>query len=355
MNKKTYPDIIFDCDKVRRKNTGLHTFIINLTQAISEQSVRRGYTFGGFCLETGAAFLGKLPIISHSFWHRIFLRLPKETKIWHVPFQFGKYFPMTNQKVVLTIHDLNFLYEKDGRKRRLGLAFLQRNINRADYLVAISEFTKGDILKHLDIGKKPLDVIYNGTYPILPENIDDSLNLTNREFLFTVSTVLPKKNFHVLPCLLVGNDYELIIAGNLSPYADVIMDEAVKYGVASRVRVIGPIEESAKNWYLKHCKAFVFPSIAEGFGIPVIEAMNFGKPVFLSKHTCLPEIGGEHCYYFNYKFDRELMQKEFREGLEHYARVDRRDQIIARSREFSWDTAASKYMDIYEKLMQDSN
>ena len=169
----------------------------------------------------------------------------------------------------------------------------------------------------IDMGEKHIDVIYNGCNVYRGE-IRQPDSLPAKDFIFSVATVLPKKNFHVLPCLLKGTDLELVIAGNKSDYVNVILEEARKYGVEERVKIVGPIEERVKHWYLKNCKAFVFPSIAEGFGLPVLEAMAYGKPVFLSRHTCLPEIGGDYAYYFNMDFDRELMQVEFKRGLEDY-------------------------------------
>lgn len=352
MEKVKFPDVLYDCDKLKHPNTGLHTFNVNLIKTLNEEGLRRGYIFSAFSLKKVMPFIQGPQIYPQAFWHRIFFWLPKQIKVWHNPYQFGKYTPFSGQKVVLTIHDLNFLYEKKGYRKRKGLRILQNNINRADYLVAISNFTKGDVLKHLDTKNKPFDVIYNGTNFIDPSTVDDHKKLCDKEFLFTVSTILPKKNFHVLPCLLVGNEYELIIAGNLSPYAKVIMEEAEKYGVAERVKILGPVEEEDKNWYLKNCKAFLFPSIAEGFGIPVIEAMNFGKPIFLSQHTCLPEIGKDYCYYFNYNFDRELMQKEFQQGLLDFEKRDDIQEIIEYSKGFSWTKAAEQYWDIYERLMK---
>lgn len=352
MGKPKFSDVLYDIEKIKNKNTGLHTFNINLTKMLDIEGKRRGYGFSVFCIKRGVKYIPEgLNIYPHSLWHRFVFAIPKRFKIYHIPFQFGKYFPITGQKIVLTIHDLNFLYEKQGYNKAKRLRRLQNNINRADYLVAISNFTKEDVIRHLNTKDKPFKVIYNGTIPIDQTTIDNSRKLNSKEFIFSISTVLPKKNFHVLPCLLVGNDYELIIAGNPSPYSEIIMDEAVKYGVEDRVKLIGSIEEEDKNWYLKNCKAFVFPSIAEGFGIPVIEAMNFGKPTFLSLHTCLPEIGQNHCYYFNENFDRELMQEEFKAGLSDFEENGDPQAIINHSKQFSWEKAASEYWDIYEELM----
>ena len=236
-------------------------------------------------------------------------------------------------KVLLTVHDLNFLYEKAGNKQKKYIAKLQKLVDRADRIVAISEFTKNDLIRHIDVGEKHIDVIYNGCN-IYRGEIRQPDSLPAKDFIFSVATVLPKKNFHVLPCLLKGTDLELVIAGNKSDYVNVILEEARKYGVEERVKIVGPIEERVKHWYLKNCKAFVFPSIAEGFGLPVLEAMAYGKPVFLSRHTCLPEIGGDYAYYFNMDFDRELMQVEFKRGLEdYYGDVSRKAEEIQQVQE----------------------
>ena len=116
--------------------------------------------------------------------------------------------------------------------------------------------------------------------------------------------------------LLKDNDYELIIAGNISNYFERILEEARKWNVEDRVNIIGPISEGLKHWYLKNCLAFAFPSIAEGFGLPVVEAMYYGKPIFLSSYTSLPEVGGDLATYFNKEFDPEGMRLEFIEGME---------------------------------------
>ena len=235
-------------------------------------------------------------------------------------------------------------------KHSFYINIIKKNIKRVDRIVAISEFTKKDILENFDIGNKEIDVIYNGCNiyrgPIFEPNIKP-----RSPFIFTIGTVLPKKNFHVLPFLLKGNDYELIIAGNISKYSHQIMDEAKKWGVEKRVKIIGPIDEGVKHWYLQNCEAFAFPSIAEGFGLPVVEAMYYGKPIFLSPYTSLPEIGGDLATYFNPEFDPEGMQDEFIKGMNRYRDENLEEKIKERSKIFSWDEAAKEYWKIYKELM----
>lgn len=344
--------IIIDCEKMKYPNTGLFFFCDMLVRSLITENHGAFdlgfYVPGRYEGRWGESFYYK----KKSLLDKIVVVSPARCKLWHTTFQLAHYVPC-NGKVLLTVHDLNFLYEKSGHKQQKYMAKLQKLVDRADRIVAISEFTKNDLIAHIDVGDKKIDVIYNGCNLYRGEICPPKVRPAG-DFIFSVATVLPKKNFHVLPCLLQGNDLELIIAGNPSPYVDVILDEARRYGVEERVKIVGPIDESVKHWYFKYCKAFVFPSIAEGFGLPVIEAMAYGKPVFLSRHTCLPEIGGEQAYYFNTDFDRPLMQEEFRQGLDDYYRheQERAEAIKAHALQFSWAHAARQYLDIYREMTE---
>ena len=94
----------------------------------------------------------------------------------------------------------------------------------------------------------------------------------------------------------------------------------------------------------------MFPSLAEGFGIPVVEAMYYGKPTFLSDLTCLPEIGGDVAYYFH-DFDPSSMQAQFEKGMNHYNSTNPKEKIIARTKElFDWGNAALNYLKAYRDI-----
>jgi glycosyltransferase involved in cell wall biosynthesis len=125
----------------------------------------------------------------------------------------------------------------------------------------------------------------------------------------------------------------------------------VLHGVADRVKIIGPIDDENKYWYLRNCAAFVFPSIAEGFGIPVIEAMHYGKPVFLSDKTSLPEVGGKLAYYFE-NFEQAHMQEVFRKGMSHYETYQPAAAIKKHADSFRWEDIAGQYLDIYRSLIR---
>jgi glycosyltransferase involved in cell wall biosynthesis len=273
--------------------------------------------------------------------------------VWHIATTLSWYRPFGSKtKNIYTIHDLNFLNEEEYEPaiRKKYLALIQQRINRADHLTFISNFARQQGTECLEIEGKPYDIIYNGCN--LPGRIsDEPIYLPPKPFLFSIGQLHSRKNFHVLPALLVGNDLELVIAGmNDFPYTEKVLQEAKKFRVEDRVKLIGPVSEEDKYWYYKNCEAFVFPSIGEGFGLPVIEAMYFGKPVFLSKFTSLPEIGGSVAYYFE-NFDAGCMQEVFENGMNDYSCKHPQESIIERAKSFSWKKAADEYLNVYRKFL----
>jgi glycosyltransferase involved in cell wall biosynthesis len=112
----------------------------------------------------------------------------------------------------------------------------------------------------------------------------------------------------------------------------------------------GGVPEAAKLWLYAHCEAFLFPSLSEGFGLPVVEAMAFGKPVFISALTSLPEIGGEDAYYFA-DFEPESMARVVRDGLRDFGNDPAREtRMRARASRFSWPRVAAEYWRLYEEV-----
>jgi glycosyltransferase involved in cell wall biosynthesis len=217
--------------------------------------------------------------------------------------------------------------------------------------VAISQFALDMANEHLPIRDKPQQVIYNGASQLPETGQKTPQYQPRRPFLFSIGQMYPRKNFHVLPPLLVGNNYELVIAGlHQTGYASQIKRVARQFGVEDRVVFPGPVSEEEKHWYYQHCQAFLFPSIAEGFGLPVAEAMQYGKPVFISRATSLPEVGGNEAYYFP-DFDASTVQDVFRRGMDDYASNGRALRIREQAEKFRWQSAARQYIDLYKQLV----
>ena len=349
------PEIFLDLERMKYRHTGLHHFCLQLCNHLIKNAT--GEQFCTFLpKELGTLFGDRVKYRHVNLMDRLFISGASRFKVWHMTNQHSKYMPASDRtKMILTIHDLNYLYEhKAGQRRRKKYAEkLQRKINRADSIACISEYTRRDVIENLGVDGKKISVIYNGCnfYDVDASHIPTYL--PGRPFLFTVGTILPKKNFHVLPPLLKMTDAELIISGTkVSGYADKILEEAKRFNVADRIKFTGPISDMDKTWYYANCQAFVFPSLAEGFGLPVLEAMYFKKPVFLSNLTALPEIGGKHAYYFE-NFSVEHMHRVFEDGLNDYFSKKDHQDIQEWALGFSWDHAALKYLELYRQIYKD--
>jgi glycosyltransferase involved in cell wall biosynthesis len=348
--------IVFDCERMKYANTGLYHYSLNLANHLqknidAEKEQLLFYTPA----EVRHLFCKGSQCLLQNFLHKFYMPVLKSCDIWHTTYQNSQYVPVRNKKikVVLTIHDLNFLYEKkQGWKKKKYLRHLQLNINRADAIICVSDFCKKDVLQFCDIKNKPLKVIYNGTNSLNEPLLNHKSYKPLKPFLFSIGTVNRKKNFHsLLPLLRQNNNMELLIAGRLddSEYLRFIHQSAMEMNVADSVRVLGQISESEKSWYFQNCYAFTFPSLAEGFGLPVAEAMSVGKPLFLSDKTALPEIGRNVAFYFK-SFNPGHIQQVFTDGMAAYNSNGLREKIKKRGHDFCWEKAAKQYLEVYRSL-----
>ncbi|HEX7844444.1 MAG TPA: glycosyltransferase family 1 protein [Chitinophagaceae bacterium] len=348
--------IIFDCERMKFPDTGLYHYCLNLGRYLEKNiSLLNEQLF--FYTPAGGqswSFNSSNHITQNSL-HKFVMPQLNDYDIWHATYQCTNYMPFRNRKikVVLSIHDLNFLYDekKTETKRQKYLRHLQALINRADAIVCISEFSRKDVLKHCDTGNKPIHVIYNGTNMLAAPRLNSNSYKPKRPFLFSIGVINRKKNFHVLLPLLQQNTMELLIAGKPDDgdYLSFINRQSRELGVESNVRLLGPVTETEKSWYFNNCRAFAFPSVSEGFGLPVTEAMSCGKPLFLSDRTVLPEIGGDVSFYFR-DFNPDHIRQVFDNGMEQYKHRRLSEQIKERGRNFNWHLSAQKYLDVYRSL-----
>jgi glycosyltransferase involved in cell wall biosynthesis len=281
---------------------------------------------------------------------KLFPFLLPSSDVFHSIHQDSPYLPFFKKiKYVLTIHDLNAIYEaKSEHLKNRFIKKLQKKINRADIITFISEFTKSETIKYFDLKNKKTIVIYNGIS--LPENSNSPRLKPQKKFLFSIGTVLPKKNFHVLIDMMKFlPEYELIIAGTtFHKYANEMKDKIKSNRQENQIHLIGTITNEEKKWYYENAEAFLFPSLFEGFGLPVTEAMSLGLPLFLSSLTSLPEIGGSDAFYFE-NFEPLSMANFFKSKMQQFNSTQKM-RLIERSKKFSWEKASEEYLGIYKSL-----
>lgn len=348
--------IIFDCERMKYPDTGLYHYCLNLGKYLEKNIwLQKEELF--FYTPPGEQRWSytKTNHITQNPLQKFVLPPLGSFDIWHSTYQNTHYMPLLNKRirVVLSIHDLNFLYDekKSPAKKQKYLRYLQSLINRADALVCISEFSKKDVLQHCDTKNKPLYVIHNGSNLLQKPALTLKSYKPKRPFLFSIGVINRKKNFHVLLPLLQQNTMELLIAGKNDDenYLSFIHERSRDLGVQDNVHFLGRVSETEKSWYFNNCSAFAFPSISEGFGLPVVEAMSCGKPLFLSDRTALPEIGGDVSFYFH-DFNPEHVQRVFDLGMLSYNTNGLSKKIKERSYNFNWHKAARQYLEVYRSL-----
>jgi glycosyltransferase involved in cell wall biosynthesis len=251
-------------------------------------------------------------------------------------------------KIVLTIHDLNFLDKYTGSKRAKHLSKVQRLVDKSSAVIFISNFTKKVALDHLQFKNQTQRVIYNGValdFKVKREPIEE---LKKTPFIFSIGIFSEKKNFLSLVTMMrFLPKYKLVLAGNNeTSYGKTIIEAIKKEGLANQIILLGEITEGQKLWLYAHCSAFVFPSLNEGFGLPVLEALTFDRPTIISVHTSLPEIGGDVVDYFE-NFDPEEMAKMVEKSINKEKDTEK---IALHLQQFSWDKAAQQYWEVFEKI-----
>lgn len=284
----------------------------------------------------------------------------KKYDLWHSLNQNIVIEPYYDIPYILTVHDVNFVHEVSSDMNHIRNIRFKEKLARSNAIVYISNFAKEATHNYFDVPNVPEYVIYNGNTigkVDIPENYKPNNVVLKNPFLFTIGEINERKNFHTLVEMLQFlPKINLIISGkNSTEYAETIQKLIAKYKLENRVYVTGKISEKDKYYYLQNCLAFVFPSLREGFGIPPIEAMSFGKPVFLAHKTSLPEIGGDYAFYWEH-FDPKYMADVFTKGMDIFEnnREDYELNYKKRATNFSWNTAASEYLEVYRQVLNNT-
>lgn len=254
---------------------------------------------------------------------------------------------------LLTIHDLNFLHEKKGIHRIKSLLKLKWFVKRSDCITAISEYVKQDILSNINLGNKPLRVIYNGIQDTTHNPQEKPSFITDdHKFFFTIGQTRKKKNFQTLiPMMKYFPEYKLYICGKKYHKYVGELQKLKESCQANNVYITGEITDEERNWMYAHSEAFLFPSLFEGFGLPVLEAMRYQCKVFSSRCTSLPEICQEHAIYFD-SFEPEDMADTIKKGLTNWDK-NGKEALAAKeySMKYNYHKYLKQYLDLYKELL----
>lgn len=266
-------------------------------------------------------------------------------------------------KAVATVHDIIFKRHPEyySLVERMYLSWRFRQVCReADRIIAISECTKRDITLFGGVPPERIDVIYQscGTRFKLRESEKKLQEVHTRymlpgRYIVSVGTIEERKNvlLAVKALRLLPQDVSLVIAGRSTPYALKVKAFALKNGLADRVRLLHDVPYEDLPAIYQMAEVSVYPSCYEGFGIPVIEAIQSGLPVVACTGSCLEEAGGNDTIYV--KPDDTLGMAEAVKSVLKGA--PGRDERIARSMQyitrFEGNSVAQQVLDVYNKAL----
>lgn len=215
----------------------------------------------------------------------------------------------THVRSIVTMHDIIFVCHPELYSpidRRLYRLKYLRSCQQADHIIAISRQTAADLINYWNIPESKISIIYQGCDPVFEKRVADrrkkevaaKYRLPER-FILSVGTIEERKNLMLTVRAMVENglDIDLVACGRHTRYADKVMEYAASHGLGQRVRMLHSVSFEDLPAIYQSASVFVYPSYYEGFGIPILEALNSRVPVITTRGGVFSETGGDACLY----------------------------------------------------------
>jgi len=254
---------------------------------------------------------------------------------------------------ILTVHDLRTLTIGDKFWGQ-NIAHYKKTLNSLDICVVVSENTKKDLLKHFKMEEQKIKVIYLGadkrfcqvdTHIIEPVLTKYGIK---KPYLLSVGSV-PRKNINgILKAFAKSKavkDFQLVLSCRLE--IDKYRQIAVELGVGDKVKILSSLSDMEIVALYNGCHAFVFPSLYEGFGLPILEAMQCGAPVITSNMSSCPEVAGDSAILVDPNNNGQIASAIDQVCSDEILRKQLIKKGFERAKLFSWDQFAQEMKKIY--------
>lgn len=280
------------------------------------------------------------------------------------PRHFGPFNLPKNIKRITFIHDLTPLHHPEWHQftsRTLQKIFLPSILKKADHILTNSEFTKQDIIKYFPYTASKITPTLLGKEDFFSPQPNPSLleNLgIKKPYLLHVGTIEPRKNLIVLLKAFeqykqtTQNDLQLVLVGKKGWKSDAFFQHLENSKVKKDINLIGYVQRQELVALYSSAEAFIFPSLFEGFGLPILEAMSCGCPIICSNAGSLPEVGGSACTYFNPHSYEELHQIIKNIIGNQSLQQKMSTASLQQAEKFSWDKTAKETLSVFEQVMQ---
>ncbi len=302
------------------------------------------------------------------FWGRARVPAPVEwitgaVDVYHSP---DFTLPPTRRgtRTLLTVHDLSFV--RDPGSAAPGLltylnAVVPRSVARADHVLADSLATRDDLVELYRTPADKISVLYCGVEDVFAP-VTDAAALTavrakyglgGAPFVLAVSTLQPRKNYvRLLEALaqVPDNDLRLVFAGGKGWLYDSIFAAVERLGLRERVTFAGFVDDADLPALYSAAQVLAYPSLYEGFGLPMLEAMACGTPVVASIASCLPEVAGDAALLIDPYDVAALAEALTRAHTDEALRADLRARGRLRAAGFRWDESARQLVELYRRI-----
>jgi glycosyltransferase involved in cell wall biosynthesis len=324
---------------------------------------------------TGNVAIRRLPLNERALtilWHRLGVTLPVDwftgpIDLFHSPdFVLP---PQRRGKRVLTVHDLAFLLFPecaDAGLRQYLEHVVPRSARRADFVLADSENTRNDVICLLGVPEQRVAVVPGGVEQRFRPQTDqqrlkelrDRLGLEDVPFILWLGVVEPRKNVRRLMeafgLLLqrASSPHRLLLVGRKGWLSDEVFQFAERAPYRDRIQFTGFVEDDDLPTLYSAADLFVFPSLYEGFGLPVLEAMACGTPVVCASAASLPEVAGDAALLVEPTEVEALSVAMERALTDASLRASLRQRGLEQAARFTWDAAARKLVRVYQGVVQ---
>jgi glycosyltransferase involved in cell wall biosynthesis len=300
-----------------------------------------GETYPKLALLYAANIFPALPVLS---W------MTPRADVFHVSNQIRN--PPRKQRLTATIHDMTSRLMPELHTQgnvRADESFAENVLRRADRLIAVSENTRRDAARVLGLDPERIDVIYSGIPDVY---FGAQPRPADRPYVFFLGTIEPRKNIDTLldawQASRLRDDFDLLIAGSTGWSSEKTLARLASNPAG--VRYLGYVAEDELPGLTAGATVFVYPSLYEGFGFPVAQAMAAGVPVITSNTSCLPEIAGEGALLVDPRSPGDI-----RSALEKLLTSPSLQQQLrtagqARAEQYRWEICARKSLEFFRRV-----
>ena len=362
---------------------GIGRYTHNLVKSLAELDRENKYLLFCFLFKDYAKKLAMASFPAASNFKVMSAPIPvKVTRFWanrlNIPIEwligsfdvvhFPEPYPFRSKsaRTIVTVHDIGFaLWPEMFTKEMRALLEKQMRcvVEKVDSIIAVSRTTRSDLLEVYGFDKERIHIIEHGVEgSFRPITDSGSLEALRRryklpeKFVLCVGTLEPRKN-HVrliqafqLMCERHPNEYSLVICGKKGWMYDEILNVANSPGLRERVLFTGYVPDEHLPFLYNLAGAVVYPSLYEGFGLPVIEAMACGRPVLTSNRGALAEVAGDDALLVSPEDEDEMANGLHRLISDNELREKLTASGLKKASTFTWERAARATLEVYNRI-----